>query len=61
MTDFETHPRGTNTEIRLSRQLANEIEQAAQQWGFGVLPQNVINAYHELRQHYAMQIESEML
>lgn len=61
MIDFETHPRGTNEEIRLSRQLANEIEQAAQQWGLGVMPQNVINAYHELRKHYAIQIETEHL
>ena len=26
MTDFETHPRGTNEELRLSRELAQAIE-----------------------------------
>jgi hypothetical protein len=61
MTDFETHPRGTATEIRLSRELANEIEQAGQQWGLGVLPENVLKAYHALSQHYAVQIETEHL
>ena len=61
MTDFETHPRGTNTEIRLSRELANEIEEACQKVGLGVLPENVLNAYMKLCKHYAIQVETELL
>lgn len=61
MKDFETHTRGTFEEIRLSRMLANEIEETCQQLGLGALPQNVITAYMELCKHYAKQIESEML
>lgn len=58
MTDFETHPRGTAEEIRLSRALANEIEQSLQQWG-EVLPSNVRLAYDRLFACYMMQIQNE--
>ena len=58
MTDFETHPRGTAEEIRLSRALANEIEQSLQQWG-EVLPSNVRLAYDRLFACYMRQIQNE--
>ena len=58
MKDFETHPRGTAEEIRLSRALANEIEQSLQQWG-EVLPSNVRLAYNRLYDCYMRQIQNE--
>lgn len=60
MSDFEVHPIGTSREIKLSRELAQEIEQTTQQYG-NVIPQSVLNAYYKLREYYALQIESEML
>lgn len=61
MSDFETHPIGTATEIRLSRALATQIEQVMQQYGPGILPHNVVNAYNKLYEHYIRQMESEQL
>ncbi len=58
MKDFETHPRGTAEEIRLSRALANEIEQSLHQWG-EVLPSNVRLAYNRLHECYMRQIQDE--
>lgn len=60
MSDFEVHPIGTAREIRLSRDLAREIEQVTQQYG-GVIPNNVMQAYLKLTEYYALQIESELL
>lgn len=60
MTDFETHPRGTTTEIQLSRALAREIDQVTRQYG-DVVPQNVLNAFFKLKEHYALQQESNLL
>ena len=60
MSDFEVHPIGTAREIRLSRDLAREIEQVTQQYG-GVIPNNVMQAYLKLVEYYARQIESELL
>ena len=58
MKDFETHPRGTSEEIRLSRALANEIQQSLEQWG-EVLPNNVKIAYNKLYGFYIKQIQHE--
>jgi hypothetical protein len=58
MKDFEVHPIGTAEEIRLSRVLANEIEQITHQYG-GVVPHNVILAYNKLYEHYMKQIQNE--
>lgn len=60
MTDFETHPRGTAEELRLSRELAREIEQLTAQYG-KVIPHNVLNAYNTLKTHYDKQMEAGML
>jgi len=60
MTDFETHPRGTTTEIKLSRALAQEIDQVTRQYG-NVVPENVLNAFLRLKEHYALQQQSELL
>jgi hypothetical protein len=60
MTDFETHPRGTTTEIKLSRALAQEIDQVTRQYG-NVVTENVLNAFLRLKEHYALQQQSELL
>ena len=60
MRDFEVHPIGTTREIKLSRDLAREIEQVTQQYG-NVIPNNVMQAYLKLVEYYARQIESELL
>ena len=58
MSDFEVHARGTATELRLSRALANEIEQVLTQYG-NVVPDNVLKAYYALRNEYARQLQVE--
>lgn len=60
MSDFEVHDIGTAREIKLSRDLAREIEQCIRQYG-NVVPESVLNAYFKLKEHYALQIQSGML
>jgi hypothetical protein len=60
MSDFEVHPIGTAQEIKLSRDLAREIDQVTRQYG-NVVPENVLNAYYKLKEYYALQIETELL
>jgi len=60
MSDFETHQVGTFKEIKLSRDLAREIDQVTRQYG-NVIPENVMNAFYKLKEHYAVQIGSELL
>ena len=60
MSDFEVHDIGTARELKLSRDLAREIDQITRQYG-NVVPENVMNAYLKLKEHYALQIESELL
>lgn len=59
MSDFEVHPIGTAEEIRLSRILANAINEEGSQWGMGLFPFAVMKAYRELEQHYMKQMEME--
>ena len=40
-------------------ELANAIEQITYQYGNGIVPNSVLNAYLKLRQHYAVQIATE--
>jgi hypothetical protein len=61
MNDFEVHPRGSFTEVKLSRELVNAIEQVTQQYGSGIIPTPVLKAYLELKNHYAIQVETELL
>ena len=61
MKDFEVHPIGTYTEIKYSRELANAVEQITQQYGNGIVPNSVLNAYLKLKQHYAVQLATENL
>lgn len=60
MNDFEVHPIGTAQEIKLSRDLAREIEQITHQYG-NVIPENVLNAFYKLKEYYVLQIETELL
>ena len=60
MSDFEVLPIGSTEEIKLSRELSREIEEVTQQYG-SFFPQNVMNAFLKLKEHYAWQIESELL
>lgn len=60
MTDFETHPRGTAEELRLSRALASSIEQIVTQYG-KVIPHDVYEQYLKLKECYEKQLKSEML
>jgi hypothetical protein len=53
--DFETHPRGTAEELRLSRELARAIDQIIKQYG-QVVPQSVVAPYNKLLQHYEKHI-----
>jgi len=59
MKDYEVHPIGTFTEIKFSRELVDAIEQITQQYGNGIVPNSVFNAYCKLKSHYAVQLESE--
>ena len=60
MSDFEVLPIGTIKELQLSREPVREIEEVQRQYK-GVIPQNVMNVYNKLLQHYAWEIENEML
>ncbi len=57
MSDFETHPIGTAKEVRLSRNLANELIKVDQT----NLPEPLLKALHELQAHYNWQMETEYL
>ena len=59
MSDFETHPRGTAAELTASRVLARTIEQLTKQYGTGILPIDVIQAYAKLNDVYAKQFGTE--
>jgi hypothetical protein len=56
--DFEVHPKGTGEELRLSRELANEISLSLEQYG-QVVPRNVLQAYKRLYGQYVRQTQSE--
>lgn len=58
--DFETHPIGTSKEIKLSRQLVNEITEVIQSFEAGIFPVNVLKAYDELLSHYEWQMENQV-
>jgi len=56
--DFEVHPRGTGEELRLSRELSNEIQKSLD-WLGETLPINVRQAYNRLYGHHIKQQQSE--
>ena len=57
--DFEVHERGTAEELSASRKLVHEIEQITEQYGQGIVPRNVWEAYLKLKAIYKKQIEKE--
>lgn len=59
--DFEVLPRGTTTEITLSRELARVIEDIMHQYGPGIVPESVRRAYEKLHTHYVRQIHEGTL
>ena len=59
--DFETVPIGTFKEISLSRALARAIDDSLPRIdNFNVMPKDVLEAYYELKKHYAWQIENNL-
>lgn len=58
MIDFESCPRGTMEEIRLSRDLANAIQQEIESWG-NVVPLSVLQAYKRLYGFHIKQMQGE--
>lgn len=58
MSDFEVHPIGTTTEIRLSRELARSIEQLMEQYGPGIIPESIRQAYNRLYEVYIRQTQN---
>ena len=51
MSDFETHPIGTQNEIELSRELYKAITQLISQYGEGIVPRQILLPYHALKDH----------
>lgn len=60
MIDFETHTRGTNQEIKLSRELAQAIEQQLRE-DPEAIPLAIREAYNRLYSHYVIQLQTEVL
>ncbi len=58
-SDFEVHEIGTATELRLSRELAKQMKQIGEQFGFGIFPENVSTAYYKLIEHYDSRMNVE--
>ena len=61
MSDFETMPRGTIMEVKLSRELVLAMEEVMKVQGRGAFPAEVIAAYDKLSTHYALCLMSEGL
>lgn len=57
MKDFEVHPIGTATELRLSRALADAIGQEHEQ--YHTITPSIMVAYNRLYDHYMEQLEME--
>ena len=51
MSDFETHPSGTQKEIELSRELTKAIAQLINQYGEGIIPHQISVPYNKLRDY----------
>ena len=54
MSDFETHPLGTQKEIELSRELTKAITQLISQFGEGIVPREISLPYYALKDHCSM-------
>jgi hypothetical protein len=52
MSDFESHPVGTQKEVELSRELFKAITQLISQYGDGIIPRQISLPYHTLKDHF---------
>ena len=59
MKDFEVHPIQTRKEIIASRELARSIAQITEQYGNGIVPNSVFQAYNKLLEVYKDQLADE--
>lgn len=59
MKDFEVHERGTAAELKAARELVQVIEQNIEQWGEGIIPLDILQAYKRLYGQYVKQLQSE--
>lgn len=59
MKDFEVHERGTATELKAARELVHVIEQNIEQWGEGIIPLDILQAYKRLYGQYVKQLQNE--
>ena len=59
MKDFEVHPIQTRKEIIASRELARSIAQITKQYGNGIVPNSVFQAYTKLLEVYKDQLADE--
>ena len=59
MKDFEVHPIQTRKEIIASRELARSIAQITEQYGNGIVPNSVFQAYIKLLEVYKDQLDAE--
>jgi hypothetical protein len=59
MADFETHPRGTAEEIRLSRKLSAAISELQTTWGDRIVPIEIARAQEALVECYMQQMKRE--
>ena len=61
MSDFEVHEIGTARELRLSRELTEEIRQVIESYGEGIVPVGVLQAYKRLLGEHIRQMSNEEL
>jgi len=58
MSDFEVHEIGTAREIRLSRELLEEIRLVIESYGEGIMPVGVLQAYKRLLGEHIRQMQN---
>jgi len=61
MSDFETHPRGTARELRLSRLLAEALSREIRLKGTSSISEDILEAYHQLIEEYNKQLGSDVI
>lgn len=57
--DFEVHKLGTTQEIKLCRELIEEMVQISKQYGPGIFPESVAQKLDNLVKFYAKVVEDE--
>ena len=59
MKDFEVHEIGTAQELKLCRQLVNDMQQLCEQYGEGIFHITILNTHRQLLTLYSQQLEKE--